>query len=124
MEEPALSKFKPAQIANVLKEFIKGDNPKAWSISSDATYMDFDNSSSWHSMYTVREPQLAALASLAVIPLWPAYSLSLVSQRMQHRRTRGYLTLKWGSLTPNLLKCSRSRLAPNLLKSATWQQIC
>eukprot|EP00964_Phaeocystis_antarctica_P102231 scaffold67612_cov45-Phaeocystis_antarctica.AAC.1 len=51
MEEPALSKFKPAQIANVLKEFIKGDNPKAWSISSDATYMDFDNSSSWHSMY-------------------------------------------------------------------------
>ena len=38
--------------------------------------------------------------------------------------TRGYLTLKWGTLTPNLLKCSRSRLAPNLLKSATWQQLC
>ena len=37
--------------------------------------------------------------------------------------TRGYLTLKWGSLTPNLLKCTRCRLAPNLLKSATSQQI-
>lgn len=88
VEEPALSKFKPAQIANVLKEFIQGDNPKPWSISSNATDTDFDNSSSWHSMYKVREPQLAALASLAVIPLWPAYSLSLLSQRMQHRRHR------------------------------------
>lgn len=75
MEEPALSKFKPAQIANVLKEFINGDNPKPWSISSNAPQTDFDNSSSWHSMYKVREPQLAALVSLAVIPLWPPLSL-------------------------------------------------
>ena len=75
MEEPALSKFKPAQIANVLKEFINGDNPKPWSISSNAAQTDFDNSSSWHSMYKVREPQLAALVSLAVIPLWPPLSL-------------------------------------------------
>ena len=50
---------------------------------------------------------------------------SIISKKSAgEKSTRGYLTLKWGSLTPNLLKCTRCRLAPNLLKSATWQQIC
>ena len=90
MEEPALSKFKPAQIANVLKEFINGDNHKAWSIRSNATDTNFDDPSSWHSMYRVTEPQLAALASLAVTPLWPwADPLSLLSQRLHSTAATG-----------------------------------
>ena len=40
------------------------------------------------------------------------------------KSTRGYLLLKWGTLGSNLLKCPRGRWAPNLLKSATWQQLC
>ena len=90
MEEPALSKFKPAQIANVLKEFINGDNHKAWSIRSNATDTNFDDPSSWHSMYRVTEPQLAALASLAVTLLWPwADPLSLLSQRLHSTAATG-----------------------------------